>query len=98
MAIINDLDKSLLAAYCESYAIYNAAQKEYVNQPLVAIEDGKVIENPYLKIMNREGQNIAKYSEQLCLSPVGRARMGVVAAKKETDKSPIKALLDGYDV
>ena len=32
--------------------------------------------------------NIAKYAEQLCLSPVGRARMGVLAAKKEEEADP----------
>ena len=65
--VINDLDLNTLSAYCESVAIYQAAQP---------------IENPYLAIMRKEGVNIAKYAEQLCLSPVGRARMGVLAAKK----------------
>jgi P27 family predicted phage terminase small subunit len=96
--IINDLDISTLMAYCESVAIYRRAQEEYQNRPLVYMNaDGRPAENPYITIMRREGQNIAKYAEQLCLSPVGRARMGVAAAKKEAESDPMAAYLNKYD-
>lgn len=97
--ILNDLDTVLLAAYCESVAIYQKAQTEYQKAGLLLQKDGKVVENPYLIIMRREGQDIAKYAEQLCLSPVGRARMGVLAAKKEQDEDPTAAFFAkyGYD-
>ena len=95
--IINDLDISTLMAYCESVAIYCRAQEEYQNRPLVYMNaDGRPAENPYITIMRREGQNIAKYAEQLCLSPVGRARMGVAAAKKEAESDPMAAYLNKY--
>ena len=95
--IINDLDISTLMAYCESVAIYRRAQEEYQNCPLVYMNaDGRPAENPYITIMRREGQNIAKYAEQLCLSPVGRARMGVAAAKKEAESDPMAAYLNKY--
>ena len=81
--VLNDLDQTLLASYCESTAAYKDAQRKYQTLPLVDPDSGK--ENPYLKIMWREGANIAKYAEQLCLSPVGRARMGVLAAKREME-------------
>lgn len=82
--VINDLDLNTLSAYCESVAIYQAAQNAYQAEPLVDYDsNGRPFENPYLAIMRKEGVNIAKYAEQLCLSPVGRARMGVLAAKKE---------------
>lgn len=83
--VLNDLDQMLLAAYCESAAIYKAAEEAYQNYPII---DGEGKENPHLRIMWREGANIAKYAEQLCLSPVGRARMGVLAAKKEEASDP----------
>ena len=92
-SVLNDLDQALLASYCESSAIYKAAEEEYQKAPLVGL-DGK--ENPYLKIMWREGANIAKYAEQLCLSPVGRARMGVLAAKKEEEDDPAAAFFAKY--
>ena len=34
-----------------------------------------------------------KASEQLCLSPVGRARMGVLAAKKQKAEDPMEQWL-----
>ena len=43
-----------------------------------------------------EGANIAKYAEQLCLSPVGRARMGVIAAKREVADDPMTAFFKKY--
>ncbi len=91
--ILNDLDISTLAVYCESVAIYKKAQTEYKKGSLVIKDEGRIMENPYLKIMRLEGANIAKYAEQLCLSPVGRARMGVIAAKKEVEKDPLDNLL-----
>lgn len=91
--ILNDLDISTLAVYCESVAIYKKAQTEYKKGSLVIKDEGRIKENPYLKIMRLEGANIAKYAEQLCLSPVGRARMGVIAAKKEVEKDPLDNLL-----
>lgn len=95
--IINDLDISTLAAYCESVAIYKEAEAEYQNGSLIYISaDGKRTENPYITIMRREGQNIAKYAEQLCLSPVGRARMGVAAAKKAAESDPMAAYMSKY--
>jgi P27 family predicted phage terminase small subunit len=93
--VLNDLDVSVLSAYCESVAIYKKAQKEYQKLPLFG-QDPKTkqsMENPFLKIMNREGQNMARYAEQLCLSPVGRARMGLAKEKKEAEQDPMDEVL-----
>lgn len=87
--VLNDLDLSILAAYCESVAIYRKAQADYQSPPWNGQLVGKlpgsntISENPYLRIMTREGQSMAKYAEQLCLSPVGRARMGLAKAKQD---------------
>ena len=94
--ILNDLDISTLSAYCESVAIYKKAQREYKKGALIIKDDGRIKENPYLRIMRLEGANIAKYAEQLCLSPVGRARMGVMAAKKEVEDDPTEAFFKKY--
>jgi len=92
--VINDLDISILACYCESVSLYKAAQILMANNDLVVYNSkGDLVENPLIKIMDREGQNIAKYGEQLCLTPVGRARMGMVNSKKELDADPMTALL-----
>ena len=95
MAILNDLDLGLLAAYCESRAVFIEAQKMWQTGELYYTDKkGERRENPWIKIMDREGLNIAKYGEQLALTPVGRARMGTAAAKKEVEADPMSALLE----
>jgi len=96
--VLNDLDLSVLAAYCEAVAIYKKAEAEYQKIPIVVKDTGtgKVIENPFLKIMNKQGFYIAKYAEQLCLSPVGRARLGVAKAKAATKPTGIAAFMEKY--
>ena len=92
--IINDLDLSLLAGYCESVAVYKEAQKAYQKEPLVTeTPTGRLVESPYLRIMDTALKQIARAAEQLCLSPVGRARMGVLAAKKQVQEDPMEQWL-----
>ncbi len=94
--VINDLDVNLLAAYCESAAIYKAAQKQYTTSDLVMYnKSGTPIENPYLTIMRKEAASMVKYSEQLCLSPVGRARIGLAAVKKREESDPMAEFFSG---
>ena len=93
--VLNDLDLSILSAYCESVAIFRKAQTQYQKFPIYwkDTNTGQSQENPYLKIMNREGQNMARYAEQLCLSPVGRARMGLAKEKREAEQDPMEEVL-----
>ena len=51
----------------------------------------KVCENPVLKTFREQGTLIARYAEILCLSPVGRLRMGKLPPKKE------KEVAGGFD-
>lgn len=92
--IINDLDMAMLSNYCENVAIYKAAQLAYRSEPLVYTDNnGKQFENPNLRIMDTAGKAIARAADQLCLSPVGRARMGVLAAKKQVQEDPMEQWL-----
>lgn len=92
--ILNDLDAGLLTAYCEARARFIEAQQEYRKDPqLIVWTDKGPKENPLVSIMDKQGQLIAKYGEQLALSPVGRARFGLAQAKKEIEDDPMAALL-----
>ena len=93
--ILNDLDIGLLTCYCESRSIYLEAQKHFLQGELYYTDKkGERRENPWIKIMDRESLNIAKFGEQLALSPVGRARYGMAQAKKEVEADPMSALLE----
>lgn len=93
-AIVNNLDMNTLAAYCECVSVYREAEIKYQTLPLVT-QDGKgrYVENPYLAIMRKEGLNILRYSEQLCLTPVGRARMGMATVKGKKEQSAMEEWL-----
>ena len=92
--IINNLDISTLTAYCECVAVYRDAQEKRETLPLISYDDkGRVVENPYLAIMRKEGLNILRYSEQLCLTPVGRARMGMATVKGKKEQSAMEEWL-----
>lgn len=91
--VLNDLDVGILACYCESVALYNAASVRMQNEPLTVLTDKGEVVNPLLKIMDKQSANIKAYGEQLCLTPVGRARMGIANAKKEVESDPLEQLL-----
>ena len=93
-AIVNNLDMNTLAAYCECVAVYRDAEEQYQKLPLISYDDkGRAVENPYLAIMRKEGLNILRYSEQLCLTPVGRARMGMATVKGKKEQSAMEEWL-----
>ena len=89
--ILCDLDIQALTMYCEAVAVYKIAQAESIRlrnrlteiQGL-AVKDKK---DEYLvrecieinvKTMNNQTKIISSLAEQLCLTPVGRARMGMM--------------------
>lgn len=84
LPILNDLDLNLLAAYCTSCAIFHDAQRQLQEADLTVFgANGEPKPNPLLAIIEKQGKLLAKYVEQLCLSPVGRARYALEATKAQ---------------
>lgn len=81
--ILNDLDVTALAMYAEAVAMYQTAQKQWVQvQTLVSSNKAsQKLLDKIRTIMNDQVKVVTTLSEQLCLTPVGRARMGVAVAK-----------------
>lgn len=92
--ILSDLDRQALIIYCEATAIYQAAHEVWAKTQKVVSTDKKAqdILDKTFKTMQTQSQIISKYSEQLALTPVGRARMGV--AKKQEPTQFEKFLMD----
>lgn len=92
--ILSDLDQTALIIYCEATAIYRKAHEVWAKHQQVVNtnEDAQKIIDKTFRTMQTQSQIISKYSEQLCLTPVGRARMGV--AKKQEPTSFEKFLMD----
>jgi P27 family predicted phage terminase small subunit len=93
--ILSDLDQQALIMYCEATAIYKKAQEQWakLNQVATPNPDGQRLIDNILKTMERQSKIISSLSEQLCLTPVGRARMGMNATKIEED-DPLLAILN----
>lgn len=96
--ILNDLDISALMMYCEAYAVYRKAEKVWVNFSKIkdpSDTDYKVFNRARIQ-MNDQVKVVCQLSEQLCLTPVGRARMGIAMAKKK-EQSSLAKLFQGGD-
>ena len=79
--ILCDLDKHSLRMYCETYALYLKTQKQVEDlsgNSEVFLDKG--FQN-LVKTMNKQCEVCTNLAEKLCLTPIGRARMGVAVAK-----------------
>lgn len=97
--ILNDLDISALMMYCEAYAVYRKAEKVWVNFSRIkdpSDTDYKIFNRARVQ-MNDQVKVVCQLSEQLCLTPVGRARMGIAMAKKKEQSSLAKLFQGGDD-
>jgi P27 family predicted phage terminase small subunit len=84
-AVLNDLDKDALRQYCEAWAVYKAAEDTWNNRLHGEVattneETQKLIDSTLAK-MNRQSAVMSSLAEQLLLTPVGRARMGINPAE-----------------
>lgn len=94
--ILSDLDKNALSIYCEAYAIWKRAHDVWVkHQQVVSTnEDAQKIIDKTFKTMEKQSDIMRKFSEQLCLTPVGRARMGI---NQKKEKSTLEKMMNDED-
>lgn len=96
LPIFNDLDKNALEVYCEYMAIFKATKKEYEDEGGQAVDEyGR--RNKKLDVMKECAMMCHKYGNLLLLDPTSRARLGVIAQKKNKEdrlKSDMDDLLD----
>lgn len=88
-SILCDLDIASLVMYCEAWAIYRKAQEDWSKLRATATtnKDIQDLIDKTIETMNKQSVIICKLAETLCLTPVGRARMGMnPASKKAGDK------------
>lgn len=93
--ILCDLDVTALAMYCEAVAVYQKAQETWTKYGFVVSSNSQAqnMMDKCLKIMNEQTRIISSLSEQLCLTPVGRARMGLMKQKEDTEDEELDELL-----
>lgn len=82
--ILSDLDVPVLSQYCEAVALWKMYQREWKNMKdldMSKYENLKVMDK-VRKSMNDQSLVLIKLAEQLCITPLGRARMGIASALK----------------
>lgn len=83
--ILCDLDRMAMIAYCEAVSMYNKAQETWARygQIVAANPEAQRVLDKCRAVMKEQTKIITSLSEQLCLTPVGRARMGMGSVRKE---------------
>jgi len=96
-SILSDLDITALGMYCEATAIYDEARKTWAEHQkvVVANPNAQRIIDKCIETMSKQAKIVVQFSELLCLTPVGRARMGVAGVRPR--ESELDKLLSGRE-
>lgn len=101
--ILNDLDIVAMAMYCEAWAQWKDYQKRFLeikikieetlkNDPKASVGSLREEASGCQDAMNKQIKVVMSLSEQLCLSPVGRARMGMNPFNKRRENKVVAFL------
>lgn len=108
MCIVSDADTQLMELYCRAKVAADKADaalkkdnRMYILVPLSIDKEGKPKTtaklNPNLKIRHDNMLLCLKYFDQLGLSPLARAKVGLRSAKVKEDEDIWKSILNRYD-
>ena len=90
-------DRAALAAYCQLYDRWAAAEQEIAKTGLtLTTSNGNVIQNPVVGIANTALDGMRKYLVEFGLTPASRAKLQTAAPEKpKTLDDELRALLSG---
>ncbi len=76
--LIGEGDRAALAAYCQAYGRWVEAERKLSETPLlIKLPSGYIQQSPWLSIVNKQLEIMARFMSELGLSPVSRARVEV---------------------
>ena len=86
--ILSTLDYGALAMYCEAWSQWRDNQKIYkkLSRKKTRTSEENNILDKAIRIMNRQCEITCKLASQLCLTPMGRAKMGLLLYKPIKDE------------
>lgn len=86
LGMLTTLDRGLLAAYCDSWAMFVEARKHIELTGYTDVTDnGNLIQSPWVGIANRAKTDYTRYAAQLGLDPTARTRLGITEGGKKKD-------------
>jgi P27 family predicted phage terminase small subunit len=79
--MMSDLDRAVLAAYCQTYGRWVEAERRLASTPaLIKLPSGYVQQNPWLAVSNKQLELMAKLMSEIGLTPVFRSRVNTKPA------------------
>lgn len=92
MNLLTDVDVEMLSAYCQAYGLWKEATAMVNKLGLVTSTlKGNMVQNPFVPIVNRQAQIMAKLASEFGFSPSSRSRLEVDTNSGEDD--PLEQLL-----
>lgn len=76
MGVLTEVDRAVLAAYCQAYGRWVEAETKLKETPtLLKTPGGYVQQSPWLSISNKQVEIMAKLMPELGLTPASRSRL-----------------------
>jgi P27 family predicted phage terminase small subunit len=83
LKLLSDIDRTALAAYCQSYGRWVEAEKGVKESGLmVKTTNGNIIQSPLVGIANKSMQMMHKFLIEFGMSPAARCKVKVGAEEK----------------
>jgi P27 family predicted phage terminase small subunit len=87
MGVISQIDRAVLAAYCQAYGRWVEAEEKLKETPLlIRTPSGYVQQSPWLGIANRQMELMGRYMVEIGLTPASRSR--IVTIKQAGAEEP----------
>ncbi len=93
IGLLNSLDRTALAAYCQAYGRWVEAERKLKETPaILKMPSGYLQQNPWLTIANKQLELMARFMVELGLTPSARCRIAVDVPGRP---KPWEAEIDG---
>ncbi len=90
IGLLTQVDRSTLAAYCQSYGRWVEAEKKLAETPmLLKTPAGYVQPSPWLGIANKQLELMAKFMAEIGLTPSARSRLAIVITDVRKPWDPV---------
>jgi P27 family predicted phage terminase small subunit len=102
MGVISQIDRAVLAAYCQAYGRWVEAEEKLKETPLlIRTPSGYVQQSPWLGIANRQMELMGRYMAEIGLTPASRSRIvtraGDAAERDRVDRVEMVLVWKGQD-
>ena len=82
MGVLTQVDRTLLAAYCQAWGRWVEAERKLAETPtLLRTPSGHVQPSPWLSIANKQLELMAKFMAELGLTPAARTRIAAFSPR-----------------